>query len=55
MICPCKDCENKGCGVYHDQCEEYQKYVEWRKYVNKKEKDELDKIYNTRIVKRKRS
>lgn len=25
---PCKDCERAGCGVYHSQCEKYQKYVE---------------------------
>ena len=27
MICPCKDCERKGCGSYHDQCEDYQNFV----------------------------
>lgn len=25
-ICPCKFCENKGCGVYHDECEKYQQF-----------------------------
>lgn len=25
---PCKDCERKGCGAYHSQCE---RYIEWRK------------------------
>lgn len=24
--CPCKDCEKKGCGVYHDKCEKYQAF-----------------------------
>ena len=24
--CPCKDCERKGCGVYHDNCEKYQSW-----------------------------
>lgn len=23
---PCKNCEKKGCGSYHDQCEPYQEY-----------------------------
>lgn len=23
---PCKDCERKGCGSYHDKCPEYQEY-----------------------------
>lgn len=24
--CPCKNCERKGCGAYHDQCEAYLAY-----------------------------
>lgn len=23
---PCKDCERKGCGAYHDQCPEFREY-----------------------------
>ena len=23
---PCMDCPNNGCGVYHDQCPEYQAF-----------------------------
>ena len=23
---PCKDCDKKGCGTYHDKCEKYLKY-----------------------------
>ena len=23
---PCKDCERKGCGPYHSQCEAYKEY-----------------------------
>lgn len=38
MICPCKDCENKGCGIYHSQCKDYLKYVEWKKSINEKER-----------------
>lgn len=26
--CPCKECENKGCGNYHDTCPEY---VSWKR------------------------
>lgn len=26
---PCKTCENKGCGSYHDECEAYQEYVQY--------------------------
>jgi hypothetical protein len=25
-IPPCLDCERKGCGAYHDVCEDYQGY-----------------------------
>lgn len=25
---PCKNCEMKGCGVYHSQCEKYLKFIE---------------------------
>lgn len=39
MMCPCKDCEKKGCGAYHDECEEYQAYrqsiTERREYERK--------------------
>lgn len=45
MICPCKDCENKGCGTYHDQCEKYQQYVEWRNYIHNQERKEKDILY----------
>lgn len=27
MICPCKECPNKGCGSYHDKCRAYQDFV----------------------------
>lgn len=50
MLCPCKDCEKKGCGVYHDKCEEYQKFAKWRKYVTEKIKEEHEFNYN--IIKR---
>lgn len=25
---PCIECEKKGCGAYHDECEKYKEYVE---------------------------
>ena len=45
MICPCKDCEKKGCGEYHDICLNYQKWVAWKKLANKAER--ADKTYAT--------
>lgn len=38
MICPCKDCEKKGCGIYHSQCQAYLDYAQWRKDINEKER-----------------
>lgn len=36
MICPCKDCPQKGCGSYHDKCESYQLWL-----ADKHEKDQI--------------
>lgn len=33
MICPCKHCEDAGCGSYHDKC---QRYKEWREELDEK-------------------
>lgn len=38
MICPCKDCEKKGCGAYHSQCKEYIEFTEWKKQTNANER-----------------
>ena len=26
MICPCKDCKDRGCGAKHETCEQYAKW-----------------------------
>lgn len=52
MECPCKDCEKKGCGVYHDKCEKYLEYSAYRKYTKKREREESDKLYNELLAKR---
>lgn len=34
---PCKNCEKRGCGAFHDKCEPYQKFiVERKKQLNSK-------------------
>ena len=38
MICPCKDCDKKGCGEYHSQCKLYLEYVKWRQVINEEER-----------------
>ena len=35
MKCPCRGCENAGCGAYHDSCEEYQKWAAERDEINR--------------------
>lgn len=32
---PCVTCERKGCGSYHDECEEYQAFTEYRKQISR--------------------
>ena len=31
LSAPCKDCERMPCGAYHDQCEDYQKFIKENK------------------------
>lgn len=40
MDVPCKDCERKGCGSYHDICPMYQ---EFKKEKNEDYKERLKK------------
>lgn len=54
MICPCKDCEKKGCGNYHSQCEAYLEFVEYRKRFNERERLAKKMYYNTNLEGRKK-
>lgn len=36
MKCPCKGCENAGCGVHHDSCEPYLEWQAERRKENEK-------------------
>ena len=42
MKMPCIDCENKGCGTYHDVCIPYKEYTE----MHKLSKEEYRKRYD---------
>lgn len=45
MDCPCKECPNRGCGVFHSECE---KYLEWKTYadeLNKKIRKEKSAVF----------
>lgn len=49
MVVPCKSCDKRGCGPYHDKCEKYQAYKrEVESYKKKRyvEKNTKDYIYN---------
>ena len=35
MVNPCKNCPNKGCGPYHDECADYQEYTKEKKLDRK--------------------
>lgn len=40
---PCKDCELKGCGAYHSECERYKDYLE------KLKKERREKLRDTAL------
>lgn len=54
---PCKDCERKGCGLFHSKCDDYQNYKaalaeEKNKSFENKAKDALYKAYRSGIAAR---
>lgn len=49
--CPCKDCERKGCGPYHDVCEPYQDYCKNRTLNRKDIKRKYEGITNMKTYK----
>ena len=46
MRCPCIECEKRGCGVFHDQCESYKRYTEERALDRKDIKEKFDYTSN---------
>ena len=40
--CPCKTCEFKGCGEYHDICEPYKEWQVKNEEYNAKRHEEYD-------------
>lgn len=36
---PCRDCDRRGCGAYHDECPAYQEFLKW----NEKRREEKNK------------
>ena len=44
ILPPCGNCERKGCGAYHDQCEAYQVYQRRKASVRKAELNENMKL-----------
>lgn len=35
---PCKDCLKKGCGSFHDECQKYLDWTEYRKKIAEAER-----------------
>ena len=42
---PCANCENKGCGSYHDKCEAYQEFAAERRLVSKIKEGQINEEY----------
>jgi len=40
MSNPCKDCEKKGCGVFHDECAAYQLFVKENREISEKRQED---------------
>ena len=57
MNTPCRNCEYKGCGSYHDRCSVYLKFKEERKNMGerKHENDGIDRIIRENIGRMKRT
>lgn len=53
---PCVTCERKGCGSFHDQCEKYQAFTEYRKQISRGRaainEQYSDKIHSIRSMKK---
>lgn len=45
MICPCKNCEKKGCGPYHDECKAYQEWSQESRRVKERSRLASDEDY----------
>lgn len=43
MNAPCKRCQKRGCGIYHDQCEKYQAFREERENVLEEHRKDTEK------------
>ncbi len=59
MESPCKDCDRKGCGSYHDECKEYQEYKRWvdeskPKYMPKGRNFFSESLFRSRVRRRKK-
>ena len=45
MAAPCKTCDNKGCGSYHDKC---LVYLNWKEEKQKADQKNSDPEYKKR-------
>ena len=43
---PCLNCERAGCGSYHDECEEYQDYIAYRRHISEQRQALNNERYN---------
>ena len=45
MECPCRYCEKKGCGAYHDICGKYKEYREFRESISRQKELKVKTYY----------
>lgn len=61
MRAPCMECDQRGCGVYHDECPKYQEFrrQKMEEYAKRKEvshgRPSFNHPYSTSIRRRQKS
>lgn len=50
--CPCGDCENSGCGEYHDTCDKYQTWKQRCDAIKQEQREKRQKEYYGSWVRR---
>jgi len=52
--CPCKECENKGCGAFHDTCPEYVSWKRDKAEFDEQVRKQKEEFMDVRFIKKRR-
>lgn len=52
--CPCKECENKGCGSFHDKCPEYVSWKNDKAVFDEQVRKQKEEFMDIRFIKKRR-